>query len=323
MSENYYDTPLKEEGDDLCLEDAGLRIADILHFSDTPIEETVSEENVSYVNILKKYEKDFRHTPLLTAEQEKTLARQMLAGDQRARDTLITSNLRLVLQQANHFRWQKVPLLDLIQEGNIGLMKAVKKFDPERGWRFSTCAVWWIRQAIIRYIENTQTIRVPIHITQNFHKYNRAEKAITAKLGRKPLIQETAKLLGIGDISRLSKMLEKLQKTDVLSLEELTASSEYNDGWDDFVRCDPSECPENICISNSEKELAMILIDKLCPREREIIILRYGINGNDAHTLKEIGVTFGISRERVRQIEKMALKKLKRHERKLRETAAV
>jgi RNA polymerase primary sigma factor len=264
----------------------------------------------SFAQYLQKISK----IPLLTADQEKTLARRMLAGDASARKQMITANLRLIPWIAHRYTDRGLPLDDLVQEGSIGLMKAVGKFDPERGFKFSTYAIWWIRQSITRAIDDHgRTIRLPVHISSLQRKYSRKENELTVKLGRAPTTQETADCLDIKDSWALDKLKVRLQKSNVLFLEDLI---EHDDGdsrnWEHIIASNTTPTPEDTCSAESEKEHLRALLFTLPKKERMIMEFRYGINCKKEYTLQEIGDHFGITRERIRQVEVMVMKKLRK-----------
>ena len=251
----------------------------------------------------KRYFKEINRYPLLTHEEEIDLSRKAIKGDEDARRRLIISNLKLVITIAKSYSGYNVPFLDLIEEGNIGLIKAVGKYDPERGFRFSTYASWWIRQAIVRAISNqSRTIRIPIHIFQLMTKYI----AMSEKM-KNLTIEEKAKMLKIS-LKRF-KMLEKL----IRNIRELDVSSSletFNLLSRTAVR-DSEADPENIILQQIENEELTDLLERLSDREKLIIRIRYGLEDGKPHTLAETGEVIQVSRERVRQLEMRALKKLR------------
>ncbi len=262
-------------------------------------------------NILNLYKAGFPKTPQLTAEQEKALAKKIKAGDQKARTEFITSNLTLVLHIAYRYQNRGLELLDLIQAGNIGLMRAVDKFDPELGWRFSTYADHWIRQRITRAIEDFgKTIRLPVHLQQQKRVYFRAKNVLETKLGRVPSDDETMRYLGIQDDTKTIELLQLAWKTNDFSLEDLSPE-DSDEGWARVIRDNSVSTPEEHCASHTQKEFFGKLLSSLEPRERLVIELLFGFNGNDEHTLREVGKYIGVTGEYVRQIKEKALKKLR------------
>ena len=254
-------------------------------------------------NLEKRYFKEINRYPLLTHEEEIDLSRKAIKGDEDARRRLILSNLKLVITIAKSYTGYRVPFLDLIEEGNIGLIKAVGKYDPERGFRFSTYASWWIRQAIVRAISNhSRTIRIPIHIFQLMTKYI----AMGEKM-KNLTIEEKANMLKIS--MKRFKMLEKL----IRNIRELDVSSSletFNLLSRTAVR-DSEADPENIILQQIENEELTNLLERLSEREKLIIRIRYGLEDGKPHTLAETGEVIQVSRERVRQLEMRALKKLR------------
>ncbi|MCK4350645.1 MAG: sigma-70 family RNA polymerase sigma factor [Candidatus Krumholzibacteria bacterium] len=254
-------------------------------------------------NLEKRYFKEINRYPLLTHEEEIDLSRKAIKGDEDARRRLILSNLKLVITIAKSYTGYRVPFLDLIEEGNIGLIKAVGKYDPEKGFRFSTYASWWIRQAIVRAISNhSRTIRIPIHIFQLMTKYI----AMGEKM-KNLTIEEKANMLKIS--MKRFKMLEKL----IRNIRELDVSSSletFNLLSRTAVR-DSEADPENIILQQIENEELTNLLERLSEREKLIIRIRYGLEDGKPHTLAETGEVIQVSRERVRQLEMRALKKLR------------
>lgn len=261
------------------------------------------ERNID--DLQKRYLKEINRYPLLTAQEEIDLARKARAGDPEGRKRLILSNLKLVITIARSFSSAGVPFLDLVEEGNLGLIKAVSRFDPEKGFRFSTYASWWIRQAILRAISNhSRTIRVPIHIFQLMTKY----VALEHERGSGALsIQEKAKRLKIS-IKRfrmLEDLVEKIRALDISSghdaYTQLARSVEPDAGTD----------PEKIILQQMEHENFEILMERLSDREKLVVRIRYGFDDGEPHTLAETGEAVRVSRERVRQLEMRALAKLR------------
>jgi RNA polymerase primary sigma factor len=259
---------------------------------------------------IKAYLKDVRPIPLLKPEEEIALARQVQEGDQSAREKMIRSNLRLVISIAKRYMNLGVPLSDLIEEGNIGLMKSVEKFDPDKGFRFSTYAAWWIKQGISRaIIDQGKMIRVPVYMNEEILKYKKAIEKLTHKLKRPPTPQETAKKLKIS--------IEKVRELEgsIARMSSLDAPiGEDGDGLiQDIIEDENAVAPDEELESIFSKERATGLLDILNERERRIIELRYGLADGDTHTLAEIAKVLGVSRERVRQIEAATIKKIRQY----------
>lgn len=251
--------------------------------------------------------------PLLTADEEKTLARKMLCGDMSAREQMITANIRLVSWVANRYAERGVPFEDLVQEGIIGLMRAVDGFDPERGFRFSTYAKWWVQQNIERAIDNLgRTIRLPVHILFKQRIRSHKEGGLCAKLGRTPTVQETADSLGIKDVEEFRKTSTLVWNSSALFLEELIVDDDGG-GWDRIIGNNDHSSLEESSDIDANKETLRVLLETLKVKERLVIALRFGINSEEReYTLQEIGNLLGVTRERVRQIEITAIKKLRK-----------
>ena len=257
---------------------------------------------------IKAYLKDVRTIPLLTAEEEVTLARRIRKGDKEARNRMIKSNLRLVISIAKRYTNLGVPLSDLIEEGNIGLMKSVEKFDPERGFRFSTYAAWWIKQGISRaIIDQGKMIRVPVYMNEEILKYKKAVEALTHKLNRKPRVGEIAKRLGttVKKVREFEKSIAKMSSLDAPIGEE--GDGQVKDIIEDSSLVAPDEQMEVFL----NRERAMGFLDMLNERERKILELRFGLTDGTTRTLAEIAKQLGVSRERVRQVEAATIKKIR------------
>lgn len=257
---------------------------------------------------IKAYLKDVRPIPLLTAEEEVELARKVQKGDKAARDKMIRSNLRLVISIAKRYVNLGVPLNDLIEEGNIGLMKSVEKFDPERGFRFSTYAAWWIKQGISRaIIDQGKMIRVPVYMNEEILKYKKVVEKLTHKLKRKPRMSEIAKKMKIpvDKVKDLENSIAKMSSLDA-------PIGEAGDGQvRDIIQDENIASPDEQLEKFFNKERAMGFLEMLNERERKILDLRYGLTDGNTHTLAEIAKVLGVSRERVRQIEAATIKKIR------------
>ena len=257
---------------------------------------------------IRAYIKDVRPIPLLTAAEEVELSRKVQKGDEAARERMIKSNLRLVISIAKKYTNLGVPLSDLIEEGNIGLMKAVEKFDPERGFRFSTYSAWWIKQGISRaIIDQGKMIRVPVYMNEEILKYKKVVEKLTHKLKRKPRHGEIAKKMKISvkKIRALENSISKMSSLDAPLGEE-------GDGQIiDILEDENMLTPDQNLESFFNKERATSFLDMLNDRERNILDMRFGISNGEASTLAEIAKKLGVSRERVRQIEVATIKKIR------------
>ena len=273
------------------------------------IEETSEVlEGVSTEDPVRMYLKEIGNVPLLTSEQEVELARRVEEGDPEAKKALTEANLRLVVSIAKKYVGRGMPFLDLIQEGNMGLMKAVDKFDYTKGYKFSTYATWWIRQAITRGIADTgRTIRVPVHMVETINKTLRMTRQLLQELGREPTPEEVAEKLGV-PASRVREVL-KISR-DPVSLD--TPIGEEDDSHlGDFIEDDTALSPADSDTFSMLKEELSNALESLTERERQVVKLRFGLEDGRARTLEEVGKEFNVTRERIRQIEAKALRKLR------------
>ena len=256
---------------------------------------------------LRLYVRQIGDGPLLTREEERELARRKDAGDEEAKRKLIESNLRLVMSITRHYTRAGVPLLDLIQEGNLGLIRAVEKFDYKMGYKLSTYATWWIRQSITRALaDQGRTIRLPVHVAEQVRRMMRAKRHLVQKLNRDPSIKELADESGFPE-QRIDELLELVE--DPVSLETPVGDGESLYG--DLIEDTKSDRPDvETAINLRQKELASAL-QSLNPRMRHVVELRFGLAGSDPKTLEEVGSGLGITRERVRQLEARALRELR------------
>ncbi len=261
-------------------------------------------------DMLKLYLQDIRKTPLLTFAEEQALAKQVQEGNPDARAKMIQANLRLVVSIGKHYINRGLPFSDIIEEGNLGLIRAVEKFDYKRGFKFSTYASWWIRQAIVRAIANqVRIIRLPVHVAELSYAYTRTIRQLTQKLNREPSNEEVAEKMSIS----LDKVRALSQVTrEVYSLDSLI-STEGDDTLKDTLRDDNTPLPSSSSDEHLRDRYLQEWIEELPPTERYIIEKRYGLNKRAPGTLDSIGRQFGITRERVRQIEKQAIQRLQNY----------
>jgi RNA polymerase primary sigma factor len=256
---------------------------------------------------LRLYLRSIGRVDLLTADQEVTLARRIERGDMSAKQQMIEANLRLVVSIAKGYLGRGLSFLDLIQEGSLGLIRAVEKFDYRRGYKFSTYATWWIRQAVTRAIaDKARTIRIPVHMVEKLNKVVHVERQLVQEFGREPTPEEIALELQwtareVKDILRIAQLPVSLEKP---------IGEEEDSELGDFVEDDTAESPFEQASENLRRENVRRALDALPPREREVIEMRYGLRGQKARTLEEVGRAFGVTRERIRQIENNTLKKL-------------
>lgn len=257
---------------------------------------------------LRLYLKDIKDIPLLTAEQEITLARRVRKGDSKARRHMIQSNLRLVINLAKKYSHFGVSMMDLIEEGNLGLIKAVTKYDPRMGYRFSTYAAWWIKQYITRAIANqSKTIRIPIYMTETVHRWNKTTEHLAQVLGRRPTLRDIAKQMKIS-LKKAREISQVISKTTSLNM---PVGEDDSGELIDLIEDENSVSPSAEVSNFLQHEHIAGLLDKMDPREREVLSLRFGLHDGLSRTLAETAEHFGLTRERVRQIESAAMKKLK------------
>jgi RNA polymerase primary sigma factor len=276
-------------------------------------EETVLNEYLESspqtVDSVKTYLKEIGNIPLLRPEEEPELAKRMAEGDTEARSRLITSNLRLVVSIAKKYAGRGMPFLDLIQEGNMGLMKAADKFDYTMNYKFSTYATWWIRQAVTRGIaDQARTIRIPVHMVELMGRTSRMQKKLTQDLGREPTEQELAKALGDITPEKVRQVLE--YSMDVVSLERPVGDDDAST-LGDFVEDKSTLTPEQASIQKALSDEVKSSLGVLTEREAKVIQMRFGLDGQKPKTLEEVGEYFHVTRERIRQIEAKGLRKLK------------
>jgi RNA polymerase primary sigma factor len=259
---------------------------------------------------VRMYLREIGKIPLLTSAEEVDLAKKILQGDKRAKDRLAEANMRLVVSIAKKYIGRGLDLLDLIQEGNTGLMRAVVKFDYTKGFKFSTYATWWIRQAITRAIaDQARTIRIPVHMVETINKLIRTQRRLLQELGREPLPEEIALEMGI-EVEKVNYILKI--KEDTVSI-EAPVGEEEDSRLADFIEDRDSVTPEEAATYQLLKENISDVLQLLTPREQKILRMRFGLDDGRSHTLEETGQEFGVTRERIRQIESKALQKLKKH----------
>lgn len=275
----------------------------------------ITAENVDAFadDSVRLYLREIGKIPLLTPEEEADLAQRIVKGDKKAKDKMVESNMRLVVSIAKRYGGRGLDFLDLIQEGNTGLLRAVEKFDPDKGFKFSTYATWWVRQAITRAIaDQARTIRIPVHMVETINKVLRTTRKLTSELNREPTNEEIAKALDM-EPEKVDYVMRI--KQDIASLD----ASVGRDGDDedsvlgDFVEDEERDSPEESAANQILKEQLSEIIATLTDREQKIIRLRFGIGGGRPHTLEEVGAEFDVTRERIRQIEAKALSKLRKN----------
>ena len=265
-------------------------------------------EGVNIDDPVRMYLKEIGHVPLLTAEEEVALAQRMEAGDEEARHRLEEANLRLVVSIAKRYVGRGMLFLDLIQEGNLGLLKAVEKFDYSKGYKFSTYATWWIRQAITRAIaDQARTIRIPVHMVETINKYIRVSRQLLQELGRDPTPEEIAHRMGLS-VARVREIMKISQEPVSL---ETPIGEEEDTHLSDFIEDEAAPDPADAASMLLLKEQISEVLTTLAPREAEVLRLRFGLVDGRSRTLEEVGQNFGVTRERIRQIEAKALRKLR------------
>ena len=321
--------PLIEEPDeeevieDLVIDASGGPLADI----DGPAPDELEDEEEDDEDVLNQgqyfddasddsvrlYLREIGKIPLLNSEEELALAQRVVAGDKKAKDKMAEANMRLVVSIAKRYSGRGLDFLDLIQEGNTGLLRAVEKFDPDKGFKFSTYATWWIRQAITRAIaDQARTIRIPVHMVETINKLLRTQRRMTQELNREPTIEELAKELEM-EPDKVEYVIKI--KQDITSLD----AGVGRDGEDedsvlgDFIEDEDGATPEESATSQLLKEQVQSILSTLSDREQKIVKMRFGLENGKSHTLEEVGQEFAVTRERIRQIEAKALAKLRKH----------
>jgi len=260
---------------------------------------------------VRLYLREIGKIPLLNAEEELALAKRVVAGEKDAKDQMAEANMRLVVSIAKRYVGRGLDLLDLIQEGNTGLLRAVEKFDPDKGFKFSTYATWWIRQAITRAIaDQARTIRIPVHMVETINKLLRTQRRLTQEFNREPTNAEIAKEMEI-DEAKVEHIMKI--KQDISSLDASIRDDEEESVLADFIEDEDTVTPEESATGQLLKEQVKDMLGALTDREQKILKLRFGLEDGKQHTLEEVGQEFSVTRERIRQIEAKALAKLRKH----------
>ena len=262
---------------------------------------------------VRLYLREIGKIPLLGAEEEMDLARRIVEGDKKAKDKMAEANMRLVVSIAKRYSGRGLDFLDLIQEGNTGLLRAVEKFDPDKGFKFSTYATWWIRQAITRAIaDQARTIRIPVHMVETINKLLRTQRRMTQELNREPTIEELSKELDM-EPEKIEYVIKI--KQDISSLDAGVGRDGEDDDsvLQDFIVDEDTVSPEDSASNQLLKEQVQEILSSLSDREQKIVRMRFGLDNGKNHTLEEVGQEFAVTRERIRQIEAKALAKLRKH----------
>ncbi|HKU19159.1 MAG TPA: RNA polymerase sigma factor RpoD [Candidatus Saccharimonadales bacterium] len=289
-----------ELSDEWTLEDGEELVQEDQHYLDDIADDSV-----------RLYLREIGKIPLLSAEEELALAKRVVAGDKDAKDKMAEANMRLVVSIAKRYVGRGLDLLDLIQEGNTGLLRAVEKFDPDKGFKFSTYATWWIRQAITRAIaDQARTIRIPVHMVETINKLLRTQRRLTQELNREPTNEEIAAAMEI-EVDKVEHIMKI--KQDISSLDASIRDDEEESVLADFIEDEDTISPEDSATMQLLKEQVKDMLSALTEREQKIIKLRFGLEDGKQHTLEEVGQEFSVTRERIRQIEAKALAKLRKH----------
>jgi RNA polymerase primary sigma factor len=321
------DTPDNEEVLDTLyteLADSGVEIVippeiDKKELSDEWVSDDAEEvipQSTSYLDDIsddsvRLYLREIGKIPLLSADEELILANKVVAGEPGAKDQMAEANMRLVVSIAKRYVGRGLDLLDLIQEGNTGLLRAVEKFDPDKGFKFSTYATWWIRQAITRAIaDQARTIRIPVHMVETINKLLRTQRRLTQDLNREPTHEEIAKEMEL-EVEKVEHIMKI--KQDISSLDASVRDDEEDSVLGDFIVDEDTITPEESATGSLLKEHVKGLLGTLTEREQKILKLRFGLEDGKSHTLEEVGQEFMVTRERIRQIEAKALAKLRKH----------
>ena len=262
---------------------------------------------------VRLYLREIGKIPLLSSEEELELAQRVIAGDKKAKDKMAEANMRLVVSIAKRYSGRGLDFLDLIQEGNTGLLRAVEKFDPDKGFKFSTYATWWIRQAITRAIaDQARTIRIPVHMVETINKLLRTQRRMTQELNREPTIDELAKELEM-EPEKIEYVIKIKQDISSLDAGVGRDGDEEESVLGDFIEDEDTISPEDSATNQLLKEKVQEVLSSLSDREQKIVRMRFGLDTGKSHTLEEVGQEFAVTRERIRQIEAKALAKLRKH----------
>lgn len=260
---------------------------------------------------VRLYLREIGKIPLLTPQEELELAYKVVAGDKEAKDKMAEANMRLVVSIAKRYSGRGLDFLDLIQEGNTGLLRAVEKFDPDKGFKFSTYATWWIRQAITRAIaDQARTIRIPVHMVETINKLLRTQRRLTQELNREPTNEEIAEAMEM-DVDKVEYVMKI--KQDITSLDASVGNDDEDSVLGDFIEDEEATSPEDSASTQLLKQQLWAILNTLNDRERKILILRFGLEDGRPRTLEEVGQIFGVTRERIRQIEAKTLAKVRKN----------
>jgi len=300
-------------------DEAGVKVIEVGNLIELPGDEIAQKElaeatlvSAELPDNVQIYLKEIGKTPLLNSADEREIAKKVSQGDEEARQKLIKANLRLVVSIAKRYvnRSPQLSILDLIQEGNLGLFRAVQKFDYRKGFKFSTYATWWIRQAITRALADySRTIRIPVHMVETISKYTQAKRKLMQELGREPLAEEIATEMSI-DVEKVHH-IQKISQ-EVVSLES-PVGEEEDSVLSEFIEDEKTLSPDQSVSRELLKDQIRQVLDELTDREKKILELRFGLTNDVTHTLEEVGKVFGVTRERIRQIEAKALEKIRLH----------
>lgn len=298
---------------------------DIVGIIDEPIPDDLEEDedwheedltDHSYLDDIsddsvRLYLREIGKIPLLTPEEELDLAHRVIEGDKKAKDKMAEANMRLVVSIAKRYSGRGLDFLDLIQEGNTGLLRAVEKFDPDKGFKFSTYATWWIRQAITRAIaDQARTIRIPVHMVETINKLLRTQRRLTQELNREPTNEEIAAAMEM-EVDKVEYVMKI--KQDITSLDANVRDDDDDSVLGDFIEDEDAASPEDSATTQLLKEQVKDMLSVLTEREQKILKMRFGLEDGKSHTLEEVGQEFSVTRERIRQIEAKALSKLRKH----------
>lgn len=304
FDESIEDVPLLEVDEF----DENPELSELEEISQEELENALIVDNIAINDPVKMYLKEIGRVPLLSIEEEVELAKKILDGDAHARQRLTEANLRLVVSIAKRYVGRGMHFLDLIQEGNVGLIKAVEKFDYTKGFKFSTYATWWIRQAITRAIaDQARTIRVPVHMVETINKLKKVQSQLLHENGKEPTEDQIAKEMGLS-VSRVREIIRVAQEPVSM---ETPIGPEEDSRLMDFIRDEDALAPDDAALKTITNEDIDKVLKTLSPREEDVIRLRFGLYDGRCHTLEEVGERFEVTRERIRQIEAKALRKLR------------